>query len=66
MDYNHDLTFFSEIKKANCNDNGRFVEGTHIHFSWGNKRSLFFGGIQEVSAHRLRKEPINYNLYLFA
>ena len=38
--------------------------GTHKHFSWGYKRSLFFVGIQEVSARRVRKELINSNLYL--
>ena len=32
----------------------------------GHKRSLFFVGIQEVSARRIRKELINHNLYLFA
>ena len=31
---------FSE--KANFNDNGGFVVGTHKHFSWGYKRSLLF------------------------
>ena len=41
---------------------------THKHFSWGHKRSLymFFVGIQEVSARRVRKELINHNLDLFA
>ena len=48
------------------NENGGFVVGTHKHFSWGHKRSLFFVGIQEVSARRLRKELIDHNLYLFA
>ena len=38
----------------------------HKHFSWGHKRFLFFVGIQEVSAGRVRKELINHNLYLFA
>ena len=33
---------FSEDKIANFNDNGGFVVGTHKHFSWGYKRSLFF------------------------
>ena len=37
----------------------------HKHFSWGHKTSLFFVGIQEVSARRVRKELINHNLYLF-
>ena len=54
--------FFSE--KANFN--GGFVVRTHKHFSWGHKRSLFFVGIQEVSARRVHKELINYSLYLFA
>ena len=35
-------------------------------FSWGHMLSLFFMGIQEVSARRVRKELINHNLYLFA
>ena len=33
---------FSEDKKVNFSDNGGFVVGTHKHFSWGYKRSLFF------------------------
>ena len=36
-DYNLDLRFL-----VNFNDNGGFVVGTHKHFSWGYKRSLFF------------------------
>ena len=39
---------------------------TRKHFSWGHKRSLFFVGIQEGSASRVRKELINHNLYMFA
>ena len=39
---------------------------THEHFSWGHNRSLFFVGIQEISARRVRKKLINHNLYLFA
>ena len=53
-----------EIRKANFNDNGGFVVGTHKHFR-GDTRGLCFCGIQEVSARRLRKELINHNLYLF-
>ena len=34
---------FSEDIKANFNDNGGFVVGTHKHFSWGYKRSLLAG-----------------------
>ena len=33
MDYNLDLRFLAEIQKANFNDNGGFVVGTHKHFS---------------------------------
>ena len=40
--------------------------GTHKHFSWRYKRSLFFVGIQEVFARRVHKELISHNLYLFA
>ena len=29
-------------EKANFDDNGGFVMGTHKHFSWGYKRSLLF------------------------
>ena len=43
-----------------------FVVGTHKNFSWGYKRYSVFRGIQEVSARRVRKELINYNLHLFA
>ena len=39
--------------------------GTHKHFLWGYKRSLFFM-VYKRSARRVRKELINYNLYLFA
>ena len=53
-------------QKANFDDNGGFVMGTHKHFSWGYKRSLLFVGMREVSARRVRKELINHNLYLFA
>ena len=38
--YNLDLRFLVKIKKANFNDNGGFVVGTHKHFSWGYKRPL--------------------------
>ena len=31
-----------EIRKAKFNDNGGFVVGTHKHFPWRYKRSLFF------------------------
>ena len=31
-----------KLKKANFNDNGGFVVGTHKHFSWGYEMSLFF------------------------
>ena len=34
---------------------------THKNFSWGHKRSLFFVGIQEFSARRVRNEQINRN-----
>ena len=34
--------------------------GTHKHFSWRYKKSLFFVMIQEVSARRVRKELINH------
>ena len=60
MEYNLDLRFLVKF-----NDNGGFVVGTHKHFSWEYKKSVF-RGIQEVSALRLRKEQINHNLYLFA
>ena len=36
-DYNLDLRFLVKF-----NDNGEFVVGTHKHFSWGYKTSLFF------------------------
>ena len=39
---------------------GGFVEGTHKHFSWGYKRSLFFRGIQEVSARRVRRKIYSF------
>ena len=48
---------FSEIKKANFNDNGRFVIGTQTFFV-GIQEVSIFHGIQEVSARRLRKELI--------
>ena len=35
-EYNLDQRFLVKF-----NDNGGFVEGTHKHFSWGYKRSLF-------------------------
>ena len=35
------------------------------HFSLGHKRYLFFVGIQEVSARRVRNELINHNLCFF-
>ena len=38
----------------------------HTNIFRGDTRGLFFRGIQEVSARRLRKELINHNLYLFA
>ena len=34
--------------------------------SWRGRGSVFFVGIQAVSARRVRKELIIYNLYLFA
>ena len=41
--YNLDLMFFSEIKKQiSMILNGGFVVGTHKHYLWGYKRSLFF------------------------
>ena len=39
---------------------------THKDFSLGHKKYLFFVGIQEVPARRVRKELINDSLYLFA
>ena len=36
-EYNLDLRFLLKF-----NDNGGFVVGTHKHFSWGYKKSLFF------------------------
>ena len=36
-DYNLDLRFLVKF-----NDNGGFVVGTHKHFSWGYRKSLFF------------------------
>ena len=39
---------------------------TQKRASWGRKRSMFFVGIQEVSARSVRKELINHNLQLFA
>ena len=40
----HGLQPRSEVfsEKANFNDNGGFVVGTHKHFWWGYKRSLHF------------------------
>ena len=37
MEYNLDLRFLVKF-----NDNGGFVVGTHKHFLWGYKKSLFF------------------------
>ena len=54
---------FSE--KANFNDNGGFVVGTQTIFV-GIQEVSVFRGIQKVSARRVHKELINYNLYLFA
>ena len=61
VDYNLDLGFL--VKKQISMIIADFSWG-HKHFSWGYKRSLFFVGIQEVSARRVRKELINSNLYL--
>ena len=47
------------------NDTGGFVVGTHKHFSWEYKKSVF-RGTQEVSTLRQREELINHNLCLFA
>ena len=60
-DYNLNLRFLVK-KQISIAD----LPWGHKHFSWGHKRSLFFVGIQEVSARRVRKELINHNLYLFA
>ena len=57
---------FSEDEIANFNNNGVFVVGTHKHFFVGIQEVSVFRVIQEVSARKLRKELINYNLYLFA
>ena len=62
----HILQLRSEVFSKKANFNGGFVVRTNKHFSWGHKRSLFFVGIQEVSARRVRKELRNHSLHLFA
>ena len=57
---------FRDVRTVKANFNGGFVVRTHKYFSWGHKRSLFFVGIQDVSARRVRKELINHSLYFFA
>ena len=37
----------------------------HINILCGDTRGLCFRGIQELSTHRVCKEPTNHNLYFF-